>query len=399
MRAAFGIFMQPNAYSDYAHTWDGSPFSPEYIPEGGPGHGQFLNFTNPFGNFAPTHDVAPYPVPFNWSPAVPAQNVPFETPFSLEDTFAPTNRMGKVNSWNVSIEHQFTPNMLVRLAYVGSEGEHMENVMEVNPGYYSAGGARLNFPTFASILEETPNSTASYNGLEFTFEKRFSHGIQFTSNYTWSKNIDSNSVMSTAWTGSVGDPFDLTWNRGLSGMNEPYIWSNQGVYRLPSLAQYSKLVRGALGSWEVSGIWQLQAGPPFDISGGYGGNNSLAYVGGDRADLTGQPLDEHQGSKSAWIAQYFNPAAFQVNAPGTFGNSPRDIFRAPRLNNVDMAIVKNFPFKERYSVQFRWEMFNTFNYVQFAAPNSDPSAPTTFGHITGESNFNRVMQGALKLYF
>jgi hypothetical protein len=406
MRAAFGIFMQPNAFSDYAHTWDGSPFSPEYIPEGGPGHGQFLDFTAPFAGFAPTHGICPYTSVFQWSPAVPPSNVPFETPFALEDVFGPTFKMGKINTWNVSIEHQFTPNMLVRVAYVGSEGEHLENVMEENPGYYSAGGARLNFPTFASILEESANSTASYNGLEFTFEKRFSHGIQFTSNYTWSKNIDSNSVMSTAWTGSVGDPFDLRWNRGLSGMQLPYMWSSQGVYRLPALAHSNAFMRGVLGSWQVSGIFVLQAGPPFDISGGYGSNQSLAYVGGDRADLTGQPFNVHQGSKSQWLQQYFNPAAFQPNAPGTFGDSARNIFEAPRLNNIDMGIFKNIPFKERYSLQLRLEMFNAFNYVQFAAPGTDPSNPISFGVITNQAakgegvpGSNRVMQLGAKITF
>jgi len=398
IRAAYGLFMQNQDYSGYAHTWDGSPFSPEYIPTGGPGHGQFLNFTNPWANFAPTNGVFPYPSPFAWAPAVPAKNVPFETPFSLEDTWSPTYKMGKINAWNVSIEHQFTPNMLVRVAYVGSEAWHLPNPTDVNPGYYSAGGARLNYPNYEEILTNMADSTASYNGLQVTFEKRFSHGVQYTSNFTYSKNIDSNSWNSTAWVGSTGDPFDLTWNRGLSDLNIPYIFSNQGVYRLPSLSQYGKLVSGVLGAWEVSGLFQLQAGPDFSIVGGYGNDNSLSYEYGDRADLTGQPYDEHQGSKSQWLQQYLNPAAFRVNAPGTFGNSPRNVFRAPRLNNVDMAIVKNFPFKERYSAQLRWEMFNAFNYVQFGGPINDPSNPS-FGQISSQANANRVMQVALKLYF
>ena len=398
IRAAYGLFMQNADYSGYAHTWDGSPFSPEYVPTGGPGHGQFLNFTDPFAGFAPTDGLFPYPAPFPWAPAVPPKDVAFLPPFSLLDTFSPTYKMGKVNSWNVSIEHQFTPNMLLRVAYVGSEAYHLPNPTDANPGYYSAGGARLRFPNYAEILQNEADSTASYNSLQLTFEKRFSRGLQYTSNFTYSKNIDSNSWNSTAWVGSVGDPFDLSWNRGISDLNLPYIFSNQGVYRLPSLSQYGRFVNGVLGAWEISGLFQLQAGPPLNIVGGYGNNNSEALEYGDRADLTGQPYREHQGSKSHWLQQYFNPAAFRQNAPGTFGNAPRNVFRAPRLNNVDMAIVKNFPFKERYSAQFRWEMFNAFNYVQFGGPINDPSNPS-FGQITGQANANRVMQAALKLYF
>lgn len=398
IRGALGLFMQSQDYSGFAHTWDGSPFSPEYIPTGGPGHGQFLDFTNPYAGFTATGGLSPYNALFQWAPAVPAKNVAFYPPFSLEDTFSPTFQMGKIFSWNTSIEHQFTPNMLFRAAYVGSEAQHLQVPTDANPGYYSAGGARLNYPTYAEILVNQADSTASYNALQLTFEKRFSHGVQFTSNLTYSKNIDSNSWNSTAWVGSVGDPFDLSWNRGLSDLNVPYIFSNQGVYRLPSLSQHGKFVSEVLGAWEVSGLFQLQAGPDFSIVGGYGNNNSLSYEGGDRADLTGQSFSEHQGSKSQWLQQYFNPAAFRANAPGTFGNSPRNVFRAPRVNNVDMAIVKNFPFKERYSVQFRWEMFNAFNYVQFGGPINDPSNPS-FGQISSQANANRVMQAALKLYF
>ena len=398
LRGAFGVFMQRQDYSGFAHTWDGSPFSPDYIPTGGPGHGQFLDLSNPYAGFTPTGGISPYPTLFNWAPAVPPKDVAFLPPFSLQDSFSPTFQMGKIFAWNLSVEHGFTPNMLFRVAYVGSEAEHLQNPTDLNPGYYSAGGARLRLPNFAEILSNEANSTASYNGLQLTFEKRFSHGLQLTSNFTWSKNIDSNSWNSTAWVGSVGNPFDLSWNRGLSDMNIPYIFSNQGVYRLPSLSQYGKFVSAVLGAWEVSGLYQLQAGPDFSIVGGLGNNNSEALVYGDRADVTGQPYNVHQGSKSHWLQQYFNPAAFRVNAPGTFGDSPRNVFRAPRLNNVDMAIVKNFPFKERYSVQFRWELFNAFNYVQFGAPVTDPSNPS-FGQIVSQTNANRVMQAALKLYF
>ena len=251
---------------------------------------------------------------------------------------------------------------------------------------------------YQEILSNEADSTASYNGLELTFEKRFSHGVQYTSNFTWSRNIDSNSWGSTNWATSVGDPFSVSWNRGISDLNLPYIFSNQGVYKLPSLAQFNKFTSKVLGAWEVSGLWQLQAGPPFSIFPGSGNNQSLSTEGGDRADLTGQPFETHQGPKRQWLQQYFNLAAFQVNAPGTFGDSPRNVFRAPRMNNFDIAIMKNIPFKERYNMQLRWEMFNATNYVQYSGPDNNVTDPN-FGQIFGQSNANRVMQVALKLSF
>jgi hypothetical protein len=146
-----------------------------------------------------------------------------------------------------------------------------------------------------------------------------------------------------------------------------------------------------LGNWEFSGIWQLTSGTPFSIAGGFGNNNSLAQIDGDRADLTGQPLNVHQGSKSQWIQEYFNPAAFQPNAPGTFGNSPRNVLTGPGKNNADLSITKNVPFKERYKIQLRWEMFNAFNRTWFGLPGSDPTGGG-YGAISSTAGPARVMQ-------
>lgn len=66
--------------------------------------------------------------------------------------------------------------------------------------------------------------------------------------------------------------------------------------------------------------------------------------------------------------------------------------------NMDMGIMRNFPFKERYKLQFRWEMFNAFNTPHFGLPNNNPTS-TTFGSITGLASAPRIMQAALKFYW
>ena len=173
-------------------------------------------------------------------------------------------------------------------------------------------------------------------------------------------------------------------------------------------------MRGVLGDWQFSGIWRLQSGDPFSIVGGFGNDNSLAHTFGDRADLTGQPITTHQGSKSDWLLNYVNVDAFRPNAPGTFGNSPRNFLRGDKTNVADLGIAKNFPFKERYRVQFRWEMFNAFNRAHFSTPANDPSNPSSFGRITTTKGYGagaggaeqdifgipgRIMQFALKFHW
>ena len=108
--------------------------------------------------------------------------------------------------------------------------------------------------------------------------------------------------------------------------------------------------------------------------------------------------------------KYFNTAAFQRAAPGTFGNSGRNILQGPGVNNVDMGLSKSFRFKERYRVQFRWEMFNAFNRATFDNPNNSVTSGS-FGRITSTKGSGagyeqglfgyppRVMQAALKFYW
>jgi hypothetical protein len=123
-------------------------------------------------------------------------------------------------------------------------------------------------------------------------------------------------------------------------------------------------------------------------------------VGQDRADLVpGQTFNVRDGSKRQWIQQYFNTTAFTNNAPGTPGDSPKFLIQEAPIMTADVALIKNWTFRDHYRVQFRWEAFNAFNHPSFGQPDSNPG-DSNFGQITGIGNIPpRVMQGALKLSF
>ena len=78
----------------------------------------------------------------------------------------------------------------------------------------------------------------------------------------------------------------------------------------------------------------------------------------------------HRGGKAQWLNRYFNPGAFTINAPGTFGNSGRNILQGPGTNTADIGVDKNWRIRERGTLQFRWEMFNAFNRANFNNPNA-----------------------------
>jgi hypothetical protein len=112
----------------------------------------------------------------------------------------------------------------------------------------------------------------------------------------------------------------------------------------------------------------------------------------------------YQGSHWDWVKTgYFNQAAFTLNAPGTFGDSAKNLMTGPREFGVDAAMMKSWSLARGTNLQFRWEAFNATNHPSFASPALPYGAEVTwggFGDIVQTGYIPaRVMQGALKLTF
>ncbi|HKX30123.1 MAG TPA: hypothetical protein VJ302_20710, partial [Blastocatellia bacterium] len=105
------------------------------------------------------------------------------------------------------------------------------------------------------------------------------------------------------------------------------------------------------------------------------------------------------GSASDRIDGYLNLAAFSSPAANTFGNAPRTIgVRSPSTRLWDLSILKNTAILEGLTAQFRFEAVNAFNTPIFLAPNTVYSpGSTTFGKISGQANFPRIMQISVRL--
>jgi hypothetical protein len=173
------------------------------------------------------------------------------------------------------------------------------------------------------------------------------------------------------------------------------------IYEAPKFEGHNLLVKNVLGGWEVSGLFTAQSGSPFTINGGKGNNNSGFLVGQDRADVVpGKNPGIRQGGKANWINHYMNKDAFAVNALGTPGNSPKFAYHVPPIRTMDLALIKNWAYEQRYALQFRVEMFNALNHPSFGQPDSNPADGDLFGQINSTGVIPaRVMQGGLKLNF
>jgi hypothetical protein len=433
VHAGFGLFTGPLEYSSYNHAADIAPYAPTYSFNGSSCAGGcaanadaaisgWLSFDSPWSSAnSGTGGVDPFP-PFAGS-IKPTSSATFPTganAVTLGQSFSRNFKLGMTQSWNVSVEQQLTPVMMFRLAYVGSESYHQSYAIDQNAAIKSTtctgctnGAAGGNYARpygrFGQILTDFSGATASYNALQATFDRHMAHGLQVQSSFTWAKTMDVASSSNVSFGKPyLGDPFNLKWSRGNSGMSLPWNSVTNFIYQAPSFKRASKLMQETVGGWEVSSIITFQDGNPFTIMAAgtdwaENDSGSMQYL--DRADrVAGQALNAGKGSHWNWVKTgYFNQAAFTQNAAGTFGNSAKNLMFGPRLSYADAAIMKNWALKQGTNLQFRWEAFNATNHPSFATPAAPWGAYVGwggFGNIVQTGNEPaRVMQGALKLTF
>jgi hypothetical protein len=173
------------------------------------------------------------------------------------------------------------------------------------------------------------------------------------------------------------------------------------VYRLPILNSWGFVGRNVLGGWTTSGILTKNDGYPFSVYGNV--DSALTGTENERADLVGNPYLPSGRSEGAKLDEWFNAAAFQNAAPGTFGDSPRNFLRGPGFFNLDYSLIKSFPirygpFKETQKIDFRAEFFNLFNHPNFGLPSQSWVFNPLYPQITSAGS-PRILQFALKYIF
>lgn len=395
VRAGFGIFSTPLEDASYNHVYDTAPFNPSFSLNAGTSP---ISFDNPWSGFTATGGKSPFP-PFASPSVIPASTATFTTPMTLGAVFPKNFRLAMVQSWNLSLEQQFTSTLALHIAYVGSQTYHLATPIELNPGSLANLDGARSMTNFGSIIQVQIGGTASYNSLQVGIEKRFSKHIQFQSNLTWSHAFDVGGSGDPSFESSVSDPHSIGHDHGPSSLNYPIVSVSNFIVEAPKFERFNPVLRGVIGGWALSGLVTLQSGPPFTVNGGNGNNNSGFLVYQDRADLTGAPLNVRQGGKSNWLNHYFNAAAFTENAVGTAGNSPKYLIQEAPIYTVDLGLQKNWTFRERYGLQFRFEAFNALNHPSYGQPDSNPD-DSNFGAITSTGPIPaRVAQAALKLTF
>jgi hypothetical protein len=275
------------------------------------------------------------------------------------------------------------------------------------------------YPQFNGLQYAGPgNFGSTYNSLQATLQKRFAGGGTLLAAYTWAKLL-SNTDTITSWLepggkGGVQDWNNLRAEKSLSSQNVPQHLIVSYVLDLPFgrnkayLSDLPNLANKVVGGWGIDGVTTFQNGFPINIASG--GNGVNYYGGGLRPNVVAGCKKATSGSGAARVlsglagnAGWINPACYTTPAPYTWGDEPRvDSLQASGIDNWDFAAFKHTTFGpgEKLGFEFRVEIFNTFNRVQFAPP-SNTTGSATFGEILGQGQMNnpRLVQFAGKIVF
>jgi hypothetical protein len=423
-----GIAWNPNGQGKSLVTATyGIFYEPYYTGQGGPLQAPI---SAPPYLGTPQVSLPDFADPFNGNPPAPGT---FSKPLT-NLTLSPTLKLPYTQDWDLNLQQAFGADWLFEIGYVGTKGTRLPRFIEANPAVFVPGtvnGQPISNSSNADqrrlysgcTLADSPSScqysstgeiagiaNSSYNALEASMRKRFSHGLSFLASYTWSKAIDD--VSSFNITGSEAkpvagendlaqDPFNLAAERGLSLFDARNRFVGSYEWVLPFWNHGQNWYQWAFGGWQLNGIATLMSGTPFTVfdSNDVAAQGSAPEITGfsaQRPNLIGNPNNGPR-AVNAWL----NTGAFQRLDPvanaGQFGTEGRNVNFGPAYADWDFGALKNFKVTESKQFQFRAELFDVLNRTNFRLPDCDISSPT-FNHILS-AQAPRQVQFALKFMY
>ncbi len=421
--AAYGIFYEPY------YTGEGGPLQD---PISAPPYLKTIQLGFPVNSFAnPFYNPNPFATAFPQPMTLLVVSKDLHLPYAQD--------------WNLNIQRSFGADWLFQVGYVGTTGVRLPRFIEGNPTKYIPGvdstspgcsvanpcpistpnnanqrrlysGCTLADPpqscVYGSVGEIASIANSSYNALETSLRKRFSHGLSFLASYTWSHSIDD--VSSFNITGSASQPVagendlaqnpnDLAAERGRSMFDARHRFVLSYQWSIPYLQHSSSWYGHVLGNWQLNGILTAMSGTPFTVFDSkdvslQGSAPEITGFSANRPNVVGNP---NSGPRTA--GEWFNVSAFQKitqdpNSPvQQFGDEGRNVVQGPGYVNWDFSALKNIRLTETKELQFRGELFNVLNHTNFRLPVSDIESPT-FGQVQSDVS-PRVVQVALKFLF
>jgi hypothetical protein len=335
---------------------------------------------------------------------------------SLGNGFASTTFIGNLDANNIGT-------MANTLAFSNTYRGNRENPLRGIPANFFVANPNANGITLLGN-----DSMSNYHSLQAEFRRRFSAGLQFQADYTFSKAL-------TNAAGALGNnQSDLTSFRTLRDKQLDYMRSSQdqthrfvfnSIYDLPVgrgrryLSGTNGVVDRLIGGWTTGAIVVWATRPPWFIASNRTTVNQF-NAANNPADLVGMSFEEFKknvgvfrtstgvyfinpnllnittNANGQFVSSTIKPGILASPAPGFFGNFPLNSLNGPRYFNVDMSLTKRIPITETVKGELKTTFINILNNPNFIY-NGNNFDSTSFGRITTTSGNPRIIHFTLKL--
>ncbi len=296
--------------------------------------------------------------------------------------------------WNLNLERQIGQGTVLSIAYIGSRTVHADSATVLNVPLPGPGdiGARRPIPQLSQVHEIRWDGWATYHAFALGLKRRFSRGLTFDANWTWSHSIDDASDPGPTLneTNLAQNVYDRSVEKASSSFDHRHRAVISLVYQIPSPSN-TRWVQALLGQWQTGSYFTAQSGAPFTVNI----SSDQANIGAGPAQRPNISGDPNNGPRTP--QQWFDTSVFSLPALYSFGNAPRNALIGPGLQEFDFSLQKDIVLREPLRLQFRAEAYNLLNHPNFNIPNRIAFTPN-FGSISSAQD-SRQLQFALKLLF
>lgn len=327
--------------------------------------------------------------------------------------------------YNLAVEQAFSNNLVATVSYVGTGARHLPTGLNSNATtrlLVSGNNQQyLPFPGFSGSSNLLYVGDSSYNALQAKVQKRISHGLDFSANYTWSHALTdaANPLDGIGYRAPNIIPIGEDLTNDVSDTRHRFTFN--GFYSLPVgrgqafLSHSNGIIDALLGGWSTNVTFQAQTGNPFSVGtsnqSNVVGGSTFAYAIRDPYVAGGSPNSTNPSVTCATAththAHWFNPCAFanplpasqlnnyqavtnttnpSANAPTTeavaklfLGGRAGQMY-GPGFRKLDMSLFKHFHTFESQYLELRADVFNLTNTPILGQPNGTNN--TAGGQIT-----------------